>query len=247
MQTREIQYIVALRKYDDLDQVSLNDLIDYLDWRIKGDRDDQMIWKDISPIISKLRMRGYLTSELLNRIPILIRFPEFYETIPHNDVVHTINRYLEEEKDDGFTPLRITEPPIRYLLRVYPQSLRNLRELARFNNIRHMIPDQYLNRHQSNIPTLDELTGRSIRRRRNSMNMPVSEAANNINRRGSFTDTECSICREDYENGDRLAKLPCGHKFHSKCVTSWINRTQSCPMCREIVNPSRITYTTFQK
>eukprot|EP00566_Odontella_aurita_P010271 CAMPEP_0113586292 /NCGR_PEP_ID=MMETSP0015_2-20120614/34218_1 /TAXON_ID=2838 /ORGANISM="Odontella" /LENGTH=420 /DNA_ID=CAMNT_0000491717 /DNA_START=222 /DNA_END=1480 /DNA_ORIENTATION=- /assembly_acc=CAM_ASM_000160 len=32
----------------------------------------------------------------------------------------------------------------------------------------------------------------------------------------------CSICLGDYEEGERLVRLPCGHVYHEECVTAWV-------------------------
>jgi hypothetical protein len=43
---------------------------------------------------------------------------------------------------------------------------------------------------------------------------------------------DCPICQEDYELGDALFKLPCKHRMHKKCLKSWLETNNSCPMCR---------------
>ena len=44
---------------------------------------------------------------------------------------------------------------------------------------------------------------------------------------------ECVICREDFEMGDKLTKLPkCAHIFHSHCITKWLAHQDWCPICR---------------
>jgi hypothetical protein len=41
----------------------------------------------------------------------------------------------------------------------------------------------------------------------------------------------CSICTEDFTEGARLRKLPCGHVFHPQCIDPWlINRARTCPL-----------------
>jgi len=54
--------------------------------------------------------------------------------------------------------------------------------------------------------------------------------------------TECSLCLEEYKDGEEVMTLPCGHIFHVKCVEKWFIarkfRPRSCPKCRKnpIVN-----------
>ena len=52
--------------------------------------------------------------------------------------------------------------------------------------------------------------------------------------------SNCSICIEEISL-DNVARLPCGHYFHKKCIKSW-ERTQKrakkvfdCPNCKAIV------------
>ena len=52
----------------------------------------------------------------------------------------------------------------------------------------------------------------------------------------------CSICIEEFTNKNNMVKLPCGHKFHKQCISTWynleyynnenINAYVSCPICR---------------
>lgn len=40
----------------------------------------------------------------------------------------------------------------------------------------------------------------------------------------------CAICLENFKEGERLRKLPCGHAFHAPCVDNWLQRMPTCPM-----------------
>ncbi|OAX84533.1 hypothetical protein ACJ72_01102 [Emergomyces africanus] len=41
---------------------------------------------------------------------------------------------------------------------------------------------------------------------------------------------ECTICMEDYEVGDALARLECLCKFHKSCIVGWLERKMECPV-----------------
>lgn len=43
----------------------------------------------------------------------------------------------------------------------------------------------------------------------------------------------CTICLCEYEEGDAVKMLRCGHSFHSDCIDPWlINKKALCPICR---------------
>ncbi|CAN0899685.1 Probable E3 ubiquitin-protein ligase HIP1 [Linum grandiflorum] len=49
------------------------------------------------------------------------------------------------------------------------------------------------------------------------------------------TDTEdikCSICQEEYEDGDEVGGLQCEHKYHMKCIHQWLRLKNWCPVCK---------------
>ncbi|CAA0807456.1 RING/U-box superfamily protein [Striga hermonthica] len=43
---------------------------------------------------------------------------------------------------------------------------------------------------------------------------------------------ECSICLESFSQGDKLARLPCGHRYHFRCLEPWVRTCGDCPYCR---------------
>lgn len=61
-------------------------------------------------------------------------------------------------------------------------------------------------------------------------------------------DDICSICMEDFEEshdseggGKSLfrvsnRRVPCGHVYHSNCITEWLERCNSCPLCRHHIS-----------
>ena len=48
-------------------------------------------------------------------------------------------------------------------------------------------------------------------------------------------DEKCSICMEEYQNGELKNILPCTHIFHKKCVVKWLSQNVACPLCRGVV------------
>lgn len=48
----------------------------------------------------------------------------------------------------------------------------------------------------------------------------------------------CSICTEDFTQGEEVRVLPCNHKFHPDCVDPWLlNVSGTCPLCRIDLRP----------
>lgn len=43
---------------------------------------------------------------------------------------------------------------------------------------------------------------------------------------------ECSICIDEFLDGDALLLLPCGHRFHGACIRAWLGHDRRCPNCR---------------
>ncbi|CAN4076615.1 unnamed protein product [Withania somnifera] len=45
-------------------------------------------------------------------------------------------------------------------------------------------------------------------------------------------DAECAICREVLVVDDKMQELPCKHMFHPPCLKPWLDKHNSCPICR---------------
>ncbi|XP_076937370.1 E3 ubiquitin-protein ligase MBR2-like [Bidens hawaiensis] len=42
----------------------------------------------------------------------------------------------------------------------------------------------------------------------------------------------CSVCQEEYTEGDDLGTLECGHDFHHGCIKQWLQHKNLCPICK---------------
>ncbi|KAJ1393554.1 Zinc finger, RING-type [Sesbania bispinosa] len=53
-------------------------------------------------------------------------------------------------------------------------------------------------------------------------------------------DDICSVCMEGFDrhnkSGEGNKRVPCGHVYHSNCITMWLQRCNSCPLCRRHIS-----------
>jgi hypothetical protein len=47
---------------------------------------------------------------------------------------------------------------------------------------------------------------------------------------------QCAICHDDVEDG---TPIPCQHPFHPTCLQPWAKQTNSCPVCRQAIDPTK--------
>jgi hypothetical protein len=43
----------------------------------------------------------------------------------------------------------------------------------------------------------------------------------------------CPIGMQEYQEGDEIQILPCGHNFKRENIKGWLNRFGTCPLCRK--------------
>jgi hypothetical protein len=60
----------------------------------------------------------------------------------------------------------------------------------------------------------------------------TDEQIHSATQRAAFTDSaSCSICIAPHARRGSV-KLRCGHCFHRTCISQWLRRADTCPMCR---------------
>ena len=47
----------------------------------------------------------------------------------------------------------------------------------------------------------------------------------------SFGDIKCTICSNNYLQGEILRQLACKHRFHRACIDNWFSYRYNCPCC----------------
>ncbi|KAI3907155.1 hypothetical protein MKW92_034395 [Papaver armeniacum] len=55
---------------------------------------------------------------------------------------------------------------------------------------------------------------------------------NGDNSDSSTTTTSCAVCLERITDGSEISKMPCSHMFHYGCLVTWLDESNSCPVCR---------------
>jgi E3 ubiquitin-protein ligase RNF13 len=50
--------------------------------------------------------------------------------------------------------------------------------------------------------------------------------------RAGGTRAACAVCLCAYELGEKVAVLPCRHRYHAQCVKQWLANRVSCPVCK---------------
>uniref|UniRef100_A0A915E5P1 RING-type domain-containing protein n=1 Tax=Ditylenchus dipsaci TaxID=166011 RepID=A0A915E5P1_9BILA len=50
---------------------------------------------------------------------------------------------------------------------------------------------------------------------------------------------QCVTCMDVFVVQEKVAKLDCEHIFHRQCIIPWLKRSDSCPLCRRVVEPKR--------
>ncbi|KAI1903117.1 hypothetical protein AGOR_G00023900 [Albula goreensis] len=48
----------------------------------------------------------------------------------------------------------------------------------------------------------------------------------------------CSVCINEYAQGNKLRRLPCAHEFHIHCIDRWLSENNTCPICRQPILPT---------
>ena len=90
----------------------------------------------------------------------------------------------------------------------------------------------YSNRTRINVPSIKINIKKEMNQ--NEIDMLGTEYYNSHNQ---YSIRQCTICMEEFKNGDELRRLNCLHIFHKNCIDPWLKKNGFCPIdkvCVEI-------------
>ncbi|EES04530.1 hypothetical protein BDA96_04G046900 [Sorghum bicolor] len=65
-----------------------------------------------------------------------------------------------------------------------------------------------------------------------------SQVASEVSK-STVDDMKCSICQEEYMEGEEVGRLPCEHWYHVCCIGQWLRQKNWCPVCKASAVPSK--------
>ena len=171
-----------------------------------------------------------------------------FNTHTHNtdqftDVIRNENNRRTEQYN------RVERPPIRHYR---PHRARTQESNSRTMETRHIISIDFSDENnpimiervrQSNGPNTIEYERRQQLTRAQLSKLKISKInCNDLNpvlvkKEDIFTDL-CSICLDDYKEGETIIKLNCNHIYHKKCLEKWLLKNKTCPYCKTEIKPT---------
>ncbi|CAG2063623.1 unnamed protein product [Timema podura] len=64
---------------------------------------------------------------------------------------------------------------------------------------------------------------------------------------GTVPNDKCPVCLKLHSLGEVVKVLPCNHSFHSACILPWLEKTNSCPLCRHQLPTDDEDYEAYRK
>lgn len=136
-----------------------------------------------------------------------------------NNMLHSSNNFLNQNLRQGGLLMPRLNP---LLMPVRPQSL-----------------VYYLNDNHNEPPTMEDVLQESFNDKANFKHIVSEEGLTQIedvtyhtDNSGEYEYTSCPITTDEFEDGEILKKLQCGHIFSSDALLAWFNESNKCPLCR---------------
>ncbi|XP_034242423.1 E3 ubiquitin-protein ligase RNF181-like [Thrips palmi] len=58
---------------------------------------------------------------------------------------------------------------------------------------------------------------------------------------------QCPVCLKKFEVAEVVKVMPCHHNFHTGCILPWLQKTNSCPLCRHELPTDDEEYENYKK
>lgn len=58
---------------------------------------------------------------------------------------------------------------------------------------------------------------------------------------------QCPVCLKEFDAGTMAKLMPCRHIFHKECIIPWLQKTNSCPLCRYELPTDDEQYESYRK
>lgn len=112
----------------------------------------------------------------------------------------------------------------RILSRIYGQERVDQMPLFRMNFFINLQMRQVIANPNLSITDIEQL--------RNKIEKVVSDRDMSNER---FVEDPCPICLETFQLEETYIPLKCNHNYHSACLSNWLDKNSSCPMCKDEV------------
>lgn len=168
---------------------------------------------------------------------------------PQNNCLHCQKNFVEqvelqEQHPRHFVPYNVNSRNRMVTELVFMSSHRPFRAVnpqsdidQSFDALIHQLMQNDPNRYgpppasKDSLSTLSEIQiTNTLISQRGTMHQGVDEFGSQIDSAGLIV--ECSVCKEELNEGDLAVDMPCGHLFHKVCILSWLEAHNNCPICR---------------
>ncbi|WP_252177421.1 RING finger domain-containing protein [Endozoicomonas sp. 4G] len=187
------------------------------------------------------------------------------------DIIHKLNQSHQQPQIGDFEKCCFTEYFFQlFLIHLNPvERIRNLLEKISDLAIRNEVinntqsltfPTSFLDtlKRLNQHPSFRELIRLSNEQRIQNNYIATTTFRDNALRvdkheSGKIIDSECAICKEQFERSSNIVKTSCNHLYHVDCLSQWLKKRrqdrafQDCPVCRTQLNGLRIKVNDFNK
>ena len=134
------------------------------------------------------------------------------------------NNNFFQKKYDIIQQFDFIGPNNRYgnnVNRIHPIPRNNERNLMAISKIDKMTYEELLELEKKMGKVSQGLSQEQI----NQLLFEIYKESNNKE------DNICTICKTNFENGEKIRRLGCNHIFHMDCIDPWLLEKKNCPIC----------------